>query len=239
MVPWARRFRDGGLPAVNRPSIWRSVSAMSTMRQMIAWLLLVMVAVVGGGAAVLGVSQAPKTVPLQEAVSNTLGAPNYSEVVSESTAQGKQTDYLVYQAPDRLGGYIQSGNRRTYVYVIGNVEYQSLTVTANTPTKHLVFYRQPSAGAAALDPAHNYLRYAGRAKSVKQSGPTYTFDLTQGGQTGTFVFTVSGQYVSEVSLTVKSASVQLVISQVGTSPPVALPAGSKVVTAPSSPGAAG
>jgi hypothetical protein len=205
---------------------------MNDLRQTIGWLLLVMVAVVAGGAAVLGVSQAPKSVPLKEAVSNTLDATNYSEVVNESTAQGKQTDYLVYQAPDRLGGYIQSGNKRTYVYVIGTEEYQSLTVAANGSTKHLVFYRQPSEGAAVLDPAHNYLRYADQATHVKQSGSTYTFDLTQAGQTGTFVFTVSGQYTSGVSLTVKSASVQLVISQVGTSPPVVLPAGSKVVTAP-------
>ena len=34
----------------------------------------------------------------------------------------------MYQAPDRLGGYIQSGNKRTYVYVIGKWEYQSLTM---------------------------------------------------------------------------------------------------------------
>ena len=33
----------------------------------------------------------------------------------------------------------------------------------------------------------------------------------------------------------KTASVQLVISQVGTSPPVALPAGAKIVKAPTSP----
>jgi hypothetical protein len=209
------------------------------MRQTIAWLLVVMVAVVGGGAATLGALQAPTAIPLSEAVNNTLGASNYSEVVLESTAQGKQADYLVYQAPDRLGGYIQSGNKRTYVYVIGSEEYQSLTVTADTPTKHLVFYRQPSSGAATLDPAHNYLRYAGLAKNPKQSGFTYTFHLTQSGQTGAFTFTTSGQYISSVTLTVKSASVQLVISQVGTSPPVALPAGSKVITAPSSSGAAG
>ena len=67
----------------------------------------------------LGVAQSPNNVPLQEAVDNTLAAPNYSEVLTESTPQGKQTDYLVYQAPDRLGGYIQSGTKRTYVYVIG------------------------------------------------------------------------------------------------------------------------
>ncbi len=80
-------------------------------------------------------------------MTNTLIAPNYSEVLEERTNQGKQSDYLVFQAPDRLGGYIQSGNRRSYVYVIGSTEYQSLTVSAGTPTKKLTFYQQASQGA--------------------------------------------------------------------------------------------
>jgi hypothetical protein len=212
---------------------------MKNLRGLIAWLLLALVAVVGAGAAALGVAQAPNNVPLSTAVVNTLGASNYSEVVSEATPQGTQTDYLVYQAPDNLGGYIQSGNKRTYVYVIGSKEYQSITVTASTPAKHLVFYEQPSQGAAALDPAHNYLRYAQQAKNAQQSGSTYTFSLSQGGQVGVFVFTVSGKYLSSMTLTVKTASVQLTISQVGTSPPVALPAGAKVVAAPASPASSG
>ena len=83
-----------------------------------------------------------------QAVHNTQHAASYSEVVSETTPQGTQTDYLVYQAPDKLGGYIQSGNRRTYVYVIGNKEYQSITVTANTPDQAPGFLRaaQPRCG---------------------------------------------------------------------------------------------
>jgi hypothetical protein len=206
---------------------------MKNARQVIPWLLLVLLVVVAGGAATIGIVQAPKNVPLTQAVDNTLAASNYSEVVTESTAQGKQTDYLVYQAPDRLGGFIQSGSHRTYVYVIGDVEYQSLTVSASAGDKHLTFYRQPSEGAAALDPAHNYLRYASQAKNAKVSGNTTTFKVAQSGQTGTFVFTVSGSYVSSVSLVVRTASVSLVISQVGTSPPVELPAGSRIVTAPS------
>jgi hypothetical protein len=41
-------------------------------------------------------------------------------------------------------------------------------------------------------------------------------------------YTVSGQYVSEFSAKVPGASIQLFISQVGSAPPVALPAGAKV-----------
>jgi hypothetical protein len=205
---------------------------MNDLRSTISWLLLTLLGVVGAGAAVLGVSQSPDNVPLATAVKNTLAAPSYSMALTQSTAQGKQSDYLVYQAPDRLGGYVVSGNKRTYVYVIGTTEYQSLTVSANTPTSHLVFYKQESQGAAALDPVSNYLHYASLAKHVTQSGSTYSFSLTQQGQVGKFTFTVSGSYVSAIDLTVQTSSVQLIISQVGTSPPVALPAGAKVVAAP-------
>lgn len=206
---------------------------MSDLRPTISWLLLALVGVVGAGAAVLGVSQAPSNVPLARAVANTLAARNYSQVLTESTPQGKQADYLVYQAPDRLGGYVQSGTKRTYVYVIGANEYQSLTVTPNTPTKSLVFYRQASQGAQALDPVRNYVHYATEAKHVTQSGSDYSFSLTQQGQVGKFVMTVSGKYIAQVQLTVQGASIQLLVSQVGSSPPVALPAGAKIVAAPS------
>jgi len=130
---------------------------MSNGRNLTSWLLLGLLTVVGAGAAVLGVVQSPTTAPLIScaspqqpvqactgAVPNTLAASNYSEVLSESTPGGQQTDYLVYQAPDRLGGYIESGAKRTYVYVIGKSEYQSLTVANGASTSHLVFYRQPS-----------------------------------------------------------------------------------------------
>jgi hypothetical protein len=222
---------------------------MNDLRGTISWLLLVLVGVVGAGGAVLGITNAPNNAPLivcrspkqpiqtcTGAVPNTLNAPNYSEVVTEATSQGTQTDYLTFEAPDKLGGYVESGSKRTYVYVIGSVEYQSLTVSANASTKHLVFYKQASQGATLIDPVHNYLHYTQTAPHITSSaGGTYTFTLSQDGETGTFVYTVSGQYVSEFNLSVKGASVHMVISQVGTSPPVALPAGAKVIKAPTTP----
>lgn len=206
-----------------------------TLRNAIAWLLLALLLVVGAGAAVLGVAQAPTNAPLLNAVTNTLSARNFSEVLVENTPQGKQSDYLTFQSPDRLGGYIQSGTRRTYVYVIGAYQYQSLTVPAGTLPQRLVFYRQLSQGAVSLDPAHGYLPYATQAKHPSQSGATYSFTLTKGGQTGTFTYTVDGQYISQFTLTVPHASVTLDISRVGTSPPVRLPAGAKVISAPTAP----
>jgi hypothetical protein len=168
-------------------------------------------------------------------VPNTLGAANYSEVLNEATPEGKQTDYLTFQAPDRLGGYIQNGTKRTYVYVIGKWEYQSLSVAAGTSTGHLVLYRQASQGATALDPAHGYLPYAKQAKTISQSGDTYSFTLSettsQGKATGRFTYTVTGPTVSQFTLDVAGSSVDLVISQVGAAPAVELPAGAKVVNA--------
>jgi hypothetical protein len=216
------------------------------MRNLTSWLLLGLLTVLAVGGAVLGVVQSPKSAPLISckspqqpiqrctgAVPNTLGAANYSEVLTESTPQGKQTDYLTYQAPDRLGGYIQNGDRRTYVYVIGKWEYQSLTVTAGTSTQTLELYRQPSQGAQALDPAHGYLPYAKQAKHISQSGDTYTFTISestsQGKASGKFTYTVTGPTVSQFTLGVANSSVDLVVSQVGSSPPVRLPAGAKVV----------
>jgi hypothetical protein len=217
---------------------------------MTGWLLLGLLTVVAAGAAVLGVAQ--QNAPLYScaagqhglkcsgAVTNTLTAHNYTEVVVEKTPNGNQTENLVYQAPDRLGGYIQSGTRRTYVVVIGSVLYQSLTVSTTAPTTHLTFYKQslaPGQGATSLDRVNTYLPYVWQSKNVTSSGSVYTFTLTKSGQTGSFKYTVSGQYVSQFILTVANASVQLDISQVGSSPPVALPAGSRVAgTAPSAAG---
>lgn len=165
-------------------------------------------------------------------MSNTLAAPNYTELLSESGPQGKQSDHLKYQAPNRLGGYIEKGSKRTYVYLIGMTQYQSQAVPNVTSTKHLVFQSQASQGVGALDPAHGYLPYATEAKNTKHSGDTYSFTLTMQGQTGTFTYTVNGQYISEFTLTVSNASVHLDISAVRTSPPVVLPAGSRVSRAP-------
>lgn len=172
---------------------------------------------------------------MQQAVTNTLSAHNYTEVLTQSSPQGKQTDYLTYQAPDRLGGYIQSGSKRTYVYVIGSTEYQSQAVPNNTSMRAVSFQSQASQGVTALDPAHSYLPDATQAKHATLSGNTYSFTLTNQGQTGTFTYTVDGQYVSDFTLKVSTASVQVNISAVGSSPPVALPTGSKVSPASSVP----
>ncbi len=221
---------------------------MTDLRRIISWLLLVLVAVVGLGGAVLGISGAPKNSTLSAAATNTLSAPNYTETVVEKTPQGTQTDQLVWQAPDKLGGYIQSGNKRSYVYILpsksgGSVEYQSVTVSASAPTTHLTFYRQASQSAALTDPAQHYLPYAVHAKNVTQSGSTHTFTLkqtsSQGPVTITFTYTVSGRYVSQLGLAAQGSSVQLTLTAIGSSPPVALPAGARIVAAPVVPSTGG
>ncbi len=198
-------------------------------RQGLGWLLVGMVVAVTAGAAALGVSQAPNTAQLTDAVANTLSAPNYNEVATEQTPQGSETAYLTYEAPDRLGGFVESGGRRTYVVFIGHFEYQSVTVSAGASTKHLTFYRQSIAGGSAADPAHTYLKLASEGTNQKQSGNTTTMSLNQAGQTVTLSYTVSGQYVAQFKGSGQGATVNLVISQVGNAPPVKLPAGAKVV----------
>jgi hypothetical protein len=202
------------------------------LRQGLSWLLVGMVAVVTAGAAAVGVEQAPSVASLTDAVNNTLQAPSYNEVASEKTPQGSETAYVSYQAPDRLGGFVQSGNRRTYIVFIGNYEYQSVTVSPGASTKNLVFYRQSIAGGSAADPAHTYLKLASEGTNHQQSGNTTTMSLNEGGQTVQLSFTVSGPYVAQFKGSGQGSSVSLIISQVGNGRPVALPAGAKVVQIP-------
>jgi hypothetical protein len=201
-------------------------------RQGLSWLLVGMVAVVTAGAAAIGVEQAPTAAPLTDAVNNTLQASSYNEVAKETTPQGSETAYLSYQAPDRLGGFVQSGSRRTYIVFIGNYEYQSVTVAAGASTKHLVFYRQAIAGGSAADPAHTYLKLASEGTNHHQSGNTTKMSISEAGQTVDLAFTISGQYVAQFVGSGGGSSVSLVISQVGNGRPVALPAGAKVVNIP-------
>ncbi len=213
---------------------------MNPVRQSIAWLLLVMLAVVGAGAAVLGASQAPSNVSLNKAIANTVAASSYTELLTESTPVGSQTLNAVYQAPDRLAGYVESGKQRSYIAIIGTTGYRAITVPSTTSTTKLRFYRQTvPPGTAVADAAKPYLDLALHGKNVKTDGATTTMTLSQGGQSATLVYTVSGQYVSELNATAGSTTVHLVLTNVGSSPPVALPAGSRIVgNAPSAGGSA-
>jgi hypothetical protein len=205
---------------------------MTGPRRLIGWLLLVLVAVLAAGGAALGVSQAPKQATLQDAVKNTLNAANYTSDVLESSPQGTQTQHLVYQAPNRLGGYVDSGTVRVYVAVIDSVEYQSNQVSPSVSTAHLTFQKQSSQPASSYDPVHEYVALAKNAKHVKQKGDTYTFTVTQQGQTASFTATVIGQYLSALTISASGAQLSLTVSSVNSSPPVTLPGGAKVVAAP-------
>jgi len=199
---------------------------------LIGWLLLVLVAVLAAGGAALGVTQAPKQATLQNAVKNTLNAANYTSDVLESSSQGTQTQHLVFQAPSRLGGYVDSGTVRVYVAVIDGVEYQSNQVSPSASTDHLTFQKQASQPASSYDPVHEYVTLAKNAKHVHQKGDTYTFTVTQGGQTASFTATVIGQYLSDLTITATGAQLSLTVASVNSSPPVTLPAGAKVVATP-------
>jgi hypothetical protein len=206
---------------------------MSDSRNLLGWLLVGLVGAVTAGAAVLGVTQSPKTATLQQAITNTLNAPSYSEVFTETQPIGTQTGYLTYEAPDKLGGYVLVGqNRRTYIYIHGGYEYESVTVSNTAPTTHLVFTRQrtQNGGVNQVDPAQIYLTFGRKGRLVSQSGNTYTKSLTRNGVTGTLTYTVTGQYIGKLTIDAQRTLVTVTISQVGTAPPVGLPKGSKVIT---------
>ncbi|MEI7859433.1 MAG: hypothetical protein WCI26_06320 [Acidimicrobiales bacterium] len=209
---------------------------MSEMRKYLSFLLLGILTLVGLGAAALGFSQSSSGVALGPAVTNTLSAPNFSEHLVEHTPQGSQTANLVFQAPDRLGGWLESAGRRTYLYIIGSTEYISVTQSTKGPKTPLTFYKQQTTGALAVDPAHTYLPYYNKGPATT-SGSVTTVTLSQGGQTENLKYTVTGDYVSNFKAVTPGGSISLDISAVGTSPQVKLPAGAKITTPPTKPGA--
>ena len=201
------------------------------MRKYLSFILLGALTVVGLGAAVLGIVQSQSGTSLGQAVTITLKSPSYAELDVEKTPQGDQTANLVYQAPDRLGGWIQSAGKRTYLVIIGSTEYISLTRDAKLAGSPLIFYTQQSPGAQAVDPAHLYLPFYKQGPSTR-SGSVTTVTVTQNGQSVKLRFTVTGNYVSNFTANEPGGSIDLTISHVGSAPAVNLPKGSRIVAAP-------
>ena len=201
------------------------------MRKYLSFVLLGILSLVGLGAAVLGIAQSQSGTSLGQAVTNTLKSPNYSEYLVEKTPQGSQTANLVFEAPDRLGGSLESAGRRTYLVIIGSTEYISVTRPAGSTSAPLTFYTQQTTGAQAVDPAHTYLPYYDRGPSTR-SGSVTTVTLSQGGQTEKLTYTVTGNYVSKFTAVTPGGTISLEISKVGTSPAVSLPKGAKIVASP-------
>jgi hypothetical protein len=208
------------------------------MRKYLAFLLLGILTLVGAGGAAVGAVQAQSGTAIGQAVKNTLGASNYTENLVEKTPQGNQTAHLVYQAPDRLGGWLLSAGRKTYLFIIGTTEYIAVSQSASAPMP-TTFYTQQTTGAQAVDPAHTYLPYydcnpqAGappRKCPTTRNGNVTTVTLTQGSQKETLTFTVTGNYVSEFNAVTPGGTINLGISDLGSSPAVELPQGYKTTT---------
>lgn len=198
------------------------------MRKYLAFVLLGILTLVGGGFAAAGAAQSTSGTSLGQAVGNTLKAANYTEVLTEKTPQGNQQANLVFQAPDRLGGWLRSSGRKTYLFIIGTKEFIAVTrsASASAPTR---FYVQQTSGAVTIDPAHTYLRYYNKGPST-QNGSVTTVKLKQGGQTETLIYTVTDNYVSNFKAVTPGGTIDLAISKVGTSPKVNLPKGYTVTT---------
>jgi len=200
------------------------------MRKFMAFVLLGILSVVGAGFAVLGAVQAQSGTSLGQAVTNTLKAPNYSEIDVERAPQGNQLASVVFQAPDRLAGWLQTSTGRTYLIIIGHTEYIAKTTSPNAP-RPTRFYTQQTSGAVAVDPAQLYLSYWNKGPSTR-NGSVTTVTLTQGGQTEQLIYTVTGNYVSNFRAITPGLIINLAISDVGSSPPVELPKGYTITSTP-------
>jgi len=204
------------------------------MRKFLAFILLGVLTLVGAGGAVLGAVQSQSGTAVGQAVTNTLQAPSYTEDVTEKTAQGNQVIHIVYQAPDRLSGTIITPTQKQFEFFIGGYAYIAIT-SATSPTAPKVFYRQQSQPVSAVDPAQLYLRDCTRKPSTL-SGSVTTVTVTQNGQTTKLECTVSGNYLSNFHGTAPGITLEIAMSKVGSSPPVALPQGYSLTTTPPSQG---
>ena len=198
------------------------------MRKYLAFLLLGILTLVGAGGAAVGAVQSQSGTALSQAVKNTLGAINYTEDLVEKTPQGNQSAHLVFQSPDRLGGWLLSGGRKTYLFIIGTTEYIAVSQSASAPMP-TTFYTQQTTGAQAVDPAHTYLPYYDKGKATR-NGSVTTVILTQGNQKETLTYTVNGNYVSVFNANTPGGTINLDISNVDSSPAVQLPQGYKTTT---------
>lgn len=200
------------------------------MRKFLAFILLGILTLVGAGGAFLGAVQSSSATDISQAVKNTLKAPNFTEDLTEKTPQGNQQAHLVFQAPDRLAGWLVSSGRKTYLFIIGSTEYIAVTGAASASTPK-IFYTQQTQGAAAVDPAHTYLPYCTR-KPATRSGSVTTVTLSQGGQTEKLMCTVTGNNVSNFKAVTPGGTIELAVSAVGSSPSVQLPKGYKTTKTP-------
>jgi hypothetical protein len=201
---------------------------MDKNRNLLGWLLLGLVGAVGLGGAVLGIALAPGNAGLTQAATNTRTASGYTEVIVQNTSQGSQSARFQYRAPDHLGGFVQSGAQRTYIFVIGQNEYQSVTVSARSGSRHLLIYRQPGAGAKNVDPAQQLLALVADAKHVTNDGDLYSFEVTKQGTTGHLTAVVTGNYVTSMTVQVQTETETLHLSDVGTLPDIHLPSGARI-----------
>ena len=199
------------------------------MRKFTAFILLGILSVVGAGFAILGAVQASSGTSLGQAVTNTLKAPSYSEALVEKTPQGNQQASLVFQSPDRLAGSLQASGRKTYLFIIGHTEYIAVTTSAKAP-RPTKFFTQQTTGAVAVDPAQTYLKYWNKGPSTK-NGSVTTVTLSQGGQTEKLIYTVTGNYVSDFKAVTPGGTIELAITDVGSSSPVELPKGYTITSA--------
>lgn len=205
---------------------------MTGTRRLTSYYLLGLLSVWALAGLVLGIVLQPTHGGLQGAVDSTLGASNYTEDLQAVTTQSNQTEHLVFESPDKLGGYLERGSRRQYVFILGDTVYQSSVASSSTPADKLVFQSsattQPNA-AVANDPVQSDLQIVKAATNVRRNGDVYSFTKTSQGQAELFQVTLAGQYVSNIRVSApKVGHVNLAISSIHSSPSVQLPAGATV-----------
>jgi hypothetical protein len=205
---------------------------MTDARRTLSYLLLVLVAVVTAGGAFLAVYYAPSqpATSLSLAAKATNAATSYTEDLKETAPTGTAQLHLVLQAPSRAAGYQQARGLRSYFVVVNDTVYETVARSINSSiTSHRFGIQHVANPLPQVDPLPSYLAVVSRAKAIHRNGDVYSFSLkTNTGATALLRYTVTGDYVSGIDVSIPGAVTHIDVTNINTSPPIQVPPTSSI-----------
>ncbi len=200
------------------------------MRKYMAFVLLGILTVAGVGFAVLGVVQSKSGTDLGQAVSRTpWRPPTTPSTWCRRRPRATRRPIWSSRPPTGWAATLLASGHKTYLFIIGTTEYIAVTTTASAPVPTKLLHTEDDRGECPWTRPTRTCATTTRGPSTR-SGSVTTVTLTQGGQKETLTYTVTGNYVSEFHAATPDGAINLAISDVGTSPPVALPKGYTITT---------
>jgi hypothetical protein len=80
-----------------------------------------------------------------------------------------------------------------------------------------------------VDPLSSYLALVSQAKGLHQNGSVFSFYVpTSSGGKAQLRYTISGEFVSKIQVSIPGATTRIDVTRINTSPPVKIPAKSSI-----------